>query len=146
MMSFSDGAHVIVDSAIALLKMAGRIVVDRLTVMKTAYLIERKYFLTKKERLTNLTYYKYVYGPYNGLIINRLEELASENRIEKESDYEYNISFYNPKNKISEEISKEVVKVLKTHKYSFNLVDYVHNFKEVKETIFGEEIRFENAI
>jgi len=144
-LDFYKSAQVIVDSAIALLKAAGRTIVDRLTVMKTAYLIEREYFLTKKERLTNLTYYKYIYGPYNGLIVNRLEELASENKIEKESDYEYNIAFYSPKNILPEKVSKRVIKKLKTYDYSFSLVDYVHSFKEVQETSFGEEIRLEKA-
>jgi len=144
-LDFYESAQVIVDSAIALLKAAGRTIVDRLTVMKTAYLIEREYFLTKKERLTKLTYYKYTYGPYNGLIVDRLEELASENKIEKESDYEYNIAFYFPESSLPEKVSKRVIEILRAHDYSFSLVDYVHSFNEVKETDFSEEIRLEKA-
>jgi len=135
----------VVNSAIALLKKSGKVVVDRLAVMKTAYLIEREYFMLTKKRFTNLIYFNYTYGPYNGLIVQALEKLASDRKIEKDDDYEYIVAFYNPDINVPEKIGKKIVKILKRHKYSFSLVDYVHNLKEVRETRFGEEIRFEKA-
>jgi len=144
-MDLLDDASRVVNSAIVLLKESGRVVVDRLAVMKTAYLIEREYFRSMKKRFTNLTYFNYTYGPYNELIVQALEKLASDRKIEKNDDYEYIVAFYNPDKNVPEEIGEKIVKILKKHKYSFNLVDYVHNLKEVRGTKFGEEIRFEKA-
>jgi len=144
-MNLARDALFIVKSALVLLKKAGRMTVDRLTVMKTAYLIEREYFLMEGEKLTDLIYFNYVYGPYNGLIIDALEKLASDGAIEKEGDCEYNIAAYNEKSDIPKEINERLVKILRKHRYSFSLVDFVHGLKEVKETGFGEEICFEKA-
>lgn len=65
---------------LAVLKRAGFNIVDRMMVLKTAYLIEREYFRLTGKRLTSLPYYNYTYGPFNGLIIEVLEALSKKGR------------------------------------------------------------------
>ena len=62
--------------ALTVLKRAGFNIVDRMMVLKTAYLIEREYYKQTGKRFTSLPYYNYTYGPFNGLIIEVLEALS----------------------------------------------------------------------
>ena len=142
MYHLTDAAEKITRITLAVLKRADRIIADRLTIMKTAYLIEREYYRIRGERLTPLPYYKYTYGPFNGLITEAVEKLD----LPKLDDYTYEIYDFDERTAINdvtpEEAIKNVLEILKKTADSFRLVDYVHKLREVKDTPFGEEIKF----
>jgi len=76
-MTYLGDAMLMAKVAIAFLRRARKVVVTRLEIMKTAYLVEREYYLVMRRRLTGLPYFNYVYGPYNGLVMDAVEILAS---------------------------------------------------------------------
>ena len=137
-------AEKIVKLAIRVIKKAGHVMADRLTIMKVAYLIEREYYLRTRKRLTSLSYSNYYYGPYNEFVMIALEQLANTRNIRKMDDYTYDLSLINIEDTPSllEEVEKKVINIIRK-KSSFTLVDYIHTLKEVKGTPFGEEISFE---
>ena len=136
-------AEKIVKLAIRVIKKAGYMTTDRLTIMKVAYLIEREYYLETGSRLTSLSYSNYYYGPYNEFVMIALEQLANTGNIQKVDDYTYDLSPVNIEDIPSplKEVEKRVINIIRK-KTSFTLVDYIHTLREVKGTPFGEEISF----
>jgi hypothetical protein len=120
-------------------------IVSRLHVTKLAYLLEREYFKKNSSRLTSISYVKFYYGPYDVTLIDELENFKKENIIEASSEeYDYSISNFKPSelNDIPKAIIAKVNSILKENENVFDLVEFVHQFPEVKEAKLGEVIDF----
>lgn len=115
---------------------------SRVEILKTAYLLEREYYLREGKRLSSLPYYHYPYGPFNGLIIEAVEELS----LPKLDDNIYEIYGLDDETlgdvDYPEKALKRVLKILKKHSDEVSLVKYALRLKEVKKTPPGEEIDF----
>jgi len=142
-------AEELVRLVLVLFRNAGFHSVTRMHVIKACYLIEREYFKEKRRRLTDLHYYNYLYGPFNMRIVNVLEEMADQEVIRRgEDEYTYDISdlHYLDDKRIMKIVSKSVLvrvrSIIKKYPYAFDLAEYVHRLPEVRNTPFGEPIRF----
>jgi len=134
---------------LVLFRNAGFHSVTRMHVIKACYLIEREYFKRRRQRLTDLYYYNYLYGPFNMRIVNVLEEMTDQGVIRRgEDEYTYDISdlHYLYDDRIMKIVSKpilnKVMRIIRKHPYAFDLAEYVHRLPEVRDTPFGEPIRF----
>ena len=140
-----SSAEKLLEVTLQILKLAGKLVVDKLTIMKVAYLVQRSYFEVHGKHFVDLPFFKYVYGPYNQFLLLALDELVKQGRVEQIGDLEFDISSFSSKLTLSPEVSNAVIAVLNKFKYSFDLVDYTRKLPEVMKTRFGEEIEFEEG-
>jgi len=120
-----------------ILKNLGYSTVDVMTFLKTAYLLERIYYQKTGRRLTSLSYYNYTYGPFNGILLEELEKLPSTGE-----DYTYSLENVTFKVELPTDIIEDLREILLKFNCSFELVAYVTNLPEVKNTPFGKEIPF----
>ena len=82
-------------------------------------------------------------------IVNVLEEMTDQGVIRRgEDEYTYDISdlHYLYDDRIMKIVSKpilnKVMRIIRKYPYAFDLADYVHRLPEVRNTPFGESIRF----
>jgi len=140
-----SSARKLLEATLQVLKLANKPVVDKLMIMKTAYLIQREHFKAYGKHFVDLPFFKYVYGPYNQLVLVALDEFAQQGLIEQTDDLEFNSATFSSKCSLPSEVSRSVAALLNKFKYSFDLTDYVRKLPEVMKTRFGEEIKFEEG-